>query len=95
MARLKWPCLPQTNWISNANEANGQNAKGKGNEPQTVEDVRAALAAIIEDIKSGDATIAEAEPIKKEIEKRIEEIPAQMESAKPEDKAALKSFFGK
>jgi hypothetical protein len=44
---------------------------------------------------SGAATIAEAEPIKNEISKRIKEISAQMESDQPEDRAALKSFFGK
>jgi predicted nucleic acid-binding Zn-ribbon protein len=55
--------------------------KVEGNEPQTVDAVRGALSAIIDDIKSGDATVAEAEPIKKGIENRIEEIRAQMESA--------------
>jgi len=45
--------------------------KVKGYEPQTVHDVRAALTAIIEDIQSGDATVAKAEPIKNEINKRI------------------------
>jgi ElaB/YqjD/DUF883 family membrane-anchored ribosome-binding protein len=69
--------------------------KVRGNEPQTVDDVRAALAAIIDDIRSGDATVDEAMPIKKEINKRLKEIRAQMESEKPEDKAAVKLFFGK
>ena len=68
--------------------------KVKGNEPQTVEDVRAALS-IIEDIRSGDVTVAEAEPIKEEIDKRVREISAQMKTEKPEDQAALKSFFGR
>ena len=63
--------------------------------PQTIEGVRAALAAIIDDIRSGDATVVEAKPIKKALNKRMREIRAQMKSAKPEDKAALKSFFGK
>jgi hypothetical protein len=69
--------------------------KVKGNEPRTIEEVRAALSTIIEDIQSGDATVAEAEPIKNEINKRIEGISALMESEKPKDKAALKLFFGK
>jgi hypothetical protein len=60
-----------------------------------VEDVRAALSAIIDDIHSGAATVAEAEPMRKEIDKRMKEISAQMESEKPEDQAALRLFFGK
>ena len=52
--------------------------KFKGTAFHTLEDVRAALSAIIEDIRSGNATVAEADPIKKEIEKRIVEISAQM-----------------
>jgi hypothetical protein len=63
--------------------------------PQTMEGVRAALAAIIDDIRSGDATVVEAKPIKKALNKRMREIRAQMESDKPEDKAALRLFFGK
>jgi hypothetical protein len=39
--------------------------KFKGKKHDTVEKVRAALIAILEDIESGDATIAEATPIKK------------------------------
>ena len=58
--------------------------------PQTVEDVRAALAAIIDDIRSGDATVVEAMPIKKALNKRMKEIRAQIKGEKPEDKAALK-----
>jgi len=58
--------------------------------PQTIEGVRAALAAIIDDIRSGDATVVEAMPIKKALNKRMREIRAQMKSVKPEDMAALK-----
>jgi hypothetical protein len=58
--------------------------------PQTIEGVRAALAAIIDDIRSGDATVVEAKPIKKALNKRMREIRAQMKSVKPEDMAALK-----
>jgi len=58
--------------------------------PQTMEGVRAALAAIIDDIRSGDATVVEAKPIKKALNKRMREIRAQMKSVKPEDMAALK-----
>ena len=60
-----------------------------------MDEVRSALTAIIDDIRAGDATVAEAEPIKNEISKRVKEISAQMESEKPEDSAARKSFFGK
>jgi hypothetical protein len=67
----------------------------KGKKLETVEEVPAALIAIIEDIQSGDATSTEAEPIQEEIKKLMRKIRAQMKSAKPEDKAALKSFFGK
>ena len=66
-----------------------------GEKLETVEEVRAALIAILEDIESGDATIAEATPIKKEIQILMRKLRAQMKSAKPKDKAALKSFFGK
>jgi hypothetical protein len=69
--------------------------KFKGKKLETVEEVRAALIAILEDIESGDATIAEATPIKKEIQILMRKLRAQMKSAKPKDKAALKSFFGK
>ena len=67
----------------------------KGDEPRTIKYVRAELCAIIEDMRSGDATVTEAMPIKNEINIRLKEIIAQMESQKPDDKAALKSFFGK
>ena len=69
--------------------------KFKDKKLETVEEVRAALIAILEDIESGDATIAEATPIKEEIQKLMRKLRAQMKSAKPKDKAALKSFFGK
>jgi tRNA(Ser,Leu) C12 N-acetylase TAN1 len=69
--------------------------KFNGKELLTVEDVRAALNAIIEDIQSGDATVTKAKPIQKEIKTRLKEIRAQMKSVKPEHKAALKSFFVK
>ena len=39
--------------------------KFKGKKLETVEEVRAALIAMLEDIESGDATIAEATPITK------------------------------
>ena len=69
--------------------------KFKGKKLETVKEVRAALIAILEDIESGDATIAEATPIKKEIQILMRKLRAQMKSAKPKDKAALNSFFGK
>ena len=69
--------------------------KFKGKKLETVEEVRAALIAILEDIESGDATIAEATPIKKEIQILMRKLRAQMKSVKPEDRAALKSFFGR
>ena len=67
--------------------------KFKGKKLKTVEEVRAALIAIREDVESGAATVAEAKPIKDEIQMR--KLRAQMKSEKPRDKAALKSFFGK
>jgi hypothetical protein len=69
--------------------------KFKGKKLKTVEEVRAALIAILEDIESGDATIAEATPIKKEIQILMRKLRGQMKSANPKDKAALKTFFGK
>ena len=68
--------------------------KFKGKKLETVEEVPAALIAIREDIESGDATVAEATPIRDEIEKMMREIRAQIKSAKPEDDALLKLFFG-
>ena len=62
---------------------------------KTIEEVRAALIAILEDIESGDATIAEATPLTNEIKKLMRKLRAQVKSAKPKDKAALNSFFGK
>jgi hypothetical protein len=81
--------------VVNYMEQTAKILKIKGKALQTVEDVRAALSTIIDDIKSGDATVTEAKPIQKEIKTRLKEIHAQMKSGKPEDKAALKSFFGK
>jgi hypothetical protein len=69
--------------------------RSKDKKLATVGKVRAAIIAILEDIESGDATIAEATPIKKEIQILMRKLRAQMKSAKPKDKAALKSFFGK
>jgi ElaB/YqjD/DUF883 family membrane-anchored ribosome-binding protein len=61
---------------------------------ETVEEVRAVLTALLEDIESGDVTVSEATPIRDEIEKMMREIRAQIKSAKPEDDALLKLFFG-
>ena len=61
---------------------------------ETVEEVWAVLTAILEDIESGDITVSEATPIRDEIEKMMREIRAQIKSAKPEDDALLKLFFG-
>ena len=69
--------------------------KFKGKKLETVEEVRAALIAILEDVESGDATIAEATPLTKEIKKLMRKLRTQLKSAKPRDQAALKSFFGK
>jgi hypothetical protein len=69
--------------------------KFKGKKLETVEEVRAALIAIREDVECGDATVAEATPIKKEIQILMRKLRAQMKSAKPKEKAAPKSFFGK
>ena len=69
--------------------------KFKGTKLETVKEVRAALIAILEDIESGDATIAEATPLTNEIKKLMRKLRAQVKSAKPKDKAALKTFFGK
>jgi hypothetical protein len=69
--------------------------KFKNKKLETVEVVRAALIAILEDIESGDATIAEATPLTNEIKKLMRKLRAQVKSAKPKDKAALKTFFGK
>ena len=69
--------------------------KFKGKKLETVEEVRAALIAILEDVESGDATIAEATPLTNEIKKLMRKLRAQVKSAKPKDKAALNSFFGK
>ena len=68
--------------------------KFKDKKLETVEEVRAALTAILEDIESGDVTVSEATPIRDEIEKMMREIRAQMKNAKPEDDALLKLFFG-
>ena len=61
---------------------------------ETVEEVWAVLTAILEDIESGDITVSEATPIRDEIEKMMREIRTQIKSAKPEDDALLKLFFG-
>ena len=73
---------------------NAKILKFKGKKLKTVEEVRAALIAILEDIESGDVTVSEATPIRDEIEKMRREIRAQIKSAKPEDDALLKLFFG-
>ena len=67
----------------------------QGKELKTVELVRAALIAIIEDLNAGDATVAELEPLREEIKKLMRKISAQAKRANPEDVAAVKAFFGK
>ena len=69
--------------------------KFKDKKLETVEEVRAPLIAILEDIESGDAPVTEARPIRDETEMIMRKLCTQMNSAKPKDKAALKSFFGK
>jgi hypothetical protein len=61
---------------------------------ETVEEVWAVLTAILGDIESGDITVSEATPIRDEIKKMMRNLRAQMKSAKPEDDALLKLFFG-
>jgi len=68
--------------------------KFKDKKLETVEEVRAVSIAILEDIESGDVTVSEAKPIRDEIKKMMREIRAQTKSAKPEDDALLKLFFG-
>ena len=81
--------------VMTRNESNGENSKFKGKKLDTVEKARGALIAILEDLESGDATIAEATPIKEEIQILMRKLCAQMNSAELKEKAALKSFFGK
>ena len=69
--------------------------KFKGKKLETVEEVRAALIAILEDIESGDAPVTEAKPIRDESNMIMRKLCAQINSAKLKDKAALKTFFGK
>ena len=73
---------------------NAKILKFKGKKLETVEEDRAALIAILEDIESGDVTVSEATPIRDEIEEMRREIRAQIKSTKPEDDALLKLFFG-
>jgi hypothetical protein len=68
--------------------------KFKDKKLETVEEVQAVLTAILEDIESGDITVGEATPIRDEIKKMMRNLRAQMKSAKPEDDALLKLFFG-
>jgi len=68
--------------------------KFKGKKLETVEEVRAALIAILEDIESGDATITDAESTQEEIKKLTRKVRPQMKNANPEDDALLKLFFG-
>ena len=57
--------------------------KFKGKKLEIVEEVRAALIAMLEDVQSGDATITEAKPIQEEIKKLMWKVHAQMECATP------------
>ena len=68
--------------------------KFKDKKLETVEEVQDVLTAILEDIESGDITVSEATPIRDEIKKMMRNLRAQMKSAKPEDDALLKLFFG-
>ena len=68
--------------------------KFKDKKLQTVEEIGAVLTSILEDIESGDITVSEATPIRDEIKKMMRTLRAQMKSAKPEDDALLKLFFG-
>jgi hypothetical protein len=67
----------------------------KNKKLETVEDVRDALIAIIEDIQAGNVTVTEAKPIRDESNMIMRKLCAQMNSAKLKDKAELKTFFGK
>jgi hypothetical protein len=67
----------------------------KNKKLKTVEEVRAALIATLEDIESGDVTVTEAKPIRDESNMIMRKLCAQMNSAKLKDKAVLKTFFGK
>jgi hypothetical protein len=67
----------------------------KNKKLETVEEVRAALIAILEDIESGDVTVTEAKPIRDESNMIMGKLCAQMNSAKLKDKAGLKTFSGK
>ncbi len=69
--------------------------KFKNKKLETVEEVRAALIAILEDIQSGDITVTEAKPIRDESNMIMRKLCVQMNSAKLKDNAAPKSFFGK
>jgi len=68
--------------------------KFKDKKLETVEEIGAVLTSILEDIESGDITVSEATPIRDEIKKMMRTLRAQMKSAKPEDDALLKLFFG-
>ena len=68
--------------------------KFKDKKLETVEEIGSVLTAILEDIESGDITVSEATPIRDEIEKMMRKLRAQMKSAKPQDDALLKLFFG-
>ena len=54
--------------------------KFKDKKLETVEEVRAALIAILEDIESGDATITEAKPIRDETKMIMRKLRAQMKA---------------
>ena len=69
--------------------------KFKNKKLETVEEVRAALIAMLEDVQSGDVTVIEAKPIRDESNMIMRKLCAQINSAKLKDMAALKTFFGK
>jgi hypothetical protein len=54
--------------------------KLKGKKLETVEEVRAALIAIIQDIESGDVTVTEAEPIRDQTKMIMRKLCAQIPS---------------
>jgi hypothetical protein len=70
--------------------------KFKNKKLETVEEVRGALIAISsKTLNPVTQPSLMATPIKKEIQILMRKLRAQMKSAKPKNKPALKSFFGK
>ena len=66
----------------------------KGKPLRTANDLQRALLALSTDLDSGAVTAATARPLQNKIATVMKRLRTQMKSGKPENRDAIKLFFG-